>query len=119
MAKEDLMTLENIRPRATALRGDLNTWLRSVAPLLAWTARRRPARAPRVMAALALVGLGAVTALYLAPTSGAELRANTRKGARRVQRRAREMASRARDYQRENGRTTPLERARRNEAASS
>jgi hypothetical protein len=113
------MTLENIRPRATELRGELNHWLRQIVPLVSWSARRRPARAPRVMAALALVGLGAVTALYLAPTSGAELRESTRKRALKLQRRARDMASRAREYQRENGRTTPLERARRSEAASS
>jgi hypothetical protein len=113
------MTLENIRPRATALRGDLNTWLRSVMPLVAWSARRRPARTPRVIGALALVGLGAVTALYLAPTNGAELRASTRKGARRLQKQASEMASRARTYRREHPRATPIERARRNEAASS
>lgn len=113
------MTLENIRPHATALRGELNTLLRSVIPLVTWSARRSPARTPRVIGVLALIGLGAVTALYMAPTNGAELRASTRKGVRRLQKRASEMASRARTYRREQRGATPIERARRSEAASS
>ena len=78
------------RPRALELGDDLQKWLRSVIP---W--QRRRSRAPRVLGALALVGLGVVAALYMAPIDGRELRARTRKGAQRLSRRARELAERA------------------------
>ena len=87
--------IEKARPRAVELRGDVQKWLRSVVPILSWSARRR-SRAPQVIGGLALLGLGALTALYLAPYDGRELRARTRKGALRLQRRARQFAERAR-----------------------
>ena len=112
--------IEKARPRAVELRGDLQRWLRSVIPIVTWSARRR-SRAPQVFGALALVGLGAVTALYLAPVEGRELRARTRKGAQRLRRRARELVERAGAYRSERAHAHPLERerARRSEAASS
>src|SRR5258705_7112521 len=119
------MTLQNMRPRnirprsAADLSADLYGWLRTIVPTVTWSARR-PSRTPRVLGALALLGLGAITALYLAPTSGQELRANTRKGAKRLQKRASELAARAREYRSDHSRPTSLERERsRREAASS
>ena len=125
------MTLQNIRPRnirprnirarsAADLSADVYGWLRTIVPTITWSARR-PARTPRVLGALALLGFGAITALYLAPTNGRELRANTRKGAKRLQKRASELATRAREYQKEYSHPTSIERerTRRSEAASS
>lgn len=112
--------MENARPRALDMGDDLQKWLRSLIPVVYWGPRRR-SRAPEVAAALALFGIGVVAALYLAPTDGRELRARTRKGAQRLQRRARELAQqageRASRYGRE--RERPVERARRGEAATS
>src|SRR5258705_10812798 len=119
------MTLQSIRPRtirprSTAeLSGDVYSWLRAIVPSISWSARR-PSRTPQVLGALALLGFGAITALYLAPTSGQELRANTRKSAKRLQKRASELAARAREYRNDHVRPTSLERERsRREAASS
>ena len=114
------MTLENIRPRAPARSGDVYGLLRAIVPSISWSTRR-PARTPRVLGALALLGFGAITALYLAPTNGRELRANTRKSARRLQKRAGELVTRARAYRREEAHPTSIERerTRRSEAASS
>ena len=120
------MTLQNIRPRnirprsASELGGDVYGWLRAIVPSITLVGAA-PSRTPRVLGALALLGFGAITALYLAPTSGRELRANTRKGAKRLQKRASELATRAREYQKEHSRPTSIERerTRRSEAASS
>src|SRR4029450_1340870 len=107
------MTLQNIRPRnirtrsASELGGDVYGLLRAIVPSISWSARRT-SRTPRVLGALALLGLGAITALYLAPTNGQELRANTRKGAKRLQKRASELATRAREYQKEHSHPTSL-----------
>lgn len=94
-----------------------NDLLRAIVPSISWSTRRPP-QTPRVLGALALLGFGAITALYLAPTNGRELRAHTRKSARRLQKRANELAIRARAYRRARSRPTSVERPHR-EAASS
>src|SRR5262245_53691854 len=95
----------NIRPRAQELGGEMYHWLRALVPTVTWSTRP-PSRAPRVLGALALIGIGALAALYCAPMNGQELRATTRKRATKLKNRARELASRAREYQREHAHPT-------------
>jgi hypothetical protein len=83
------MNLHTVTRNAPALR-DVERWLRAVAP----RSSPPPSNLPRLLAAVALLSVGALAALLLSPKNGSEMRSLARERVAGLRRRARDFASR-------------------------